>query len=212
MRTSSNTRRSSDLTRVRWTNRSRFQMWGFYVCSDWANRSWVQRWSTHWNVLALKYLIFLPNIKIIFKAIVIVWFFCIHSNRCCFIKNMIWHNPVVSICRPSNPIIGSTENTFFIQCVDGRDPHIHKVWSLVLYGPICEVNPTEQEFVIAGTVGYFVTSYLAENGRIVHIIGKLSINDIVQILGVPVQAWGRGFKKPADIFWVHRLGKWSHFQ
>ena len=58
---------------------------------------------------------------------------------------------------------------------------------------IREVNPTSRVEVIAGTVGEFVTNYLAENGRIIQIIGQLSINDSVQFLDVPAQAWGDGF-------------------
>ena len=47
--------------------------------------------------------------------------------------------------------------------------------------------------VPAGTGGWFMTDYLAENGRRIQIIGKISIDYSVQFLGVPTQAWGHGF-------------------
>ena len=46
--------------------------------------------------------------------------------------------------------------------------------------------------VTAGTVGEFVTDYLAENGCIIQIIGQLSVNDSVQFLSVPDQGRGSG--------------------
>ena len=100
---------------------------------------------------------------------------------------------MVSIRWPSNPGIRSTEDTAFILCVDGWDPHIHKVWGLVLYGIIRKVHPTAQVEFPAGTVGEFVTNYLAENRYIIQIIGQLFINDSIQFLGVPAQAWLHGF-------------------
>ena len=37
-----------------------------------------------------------------------------------------------------------------------------------------------------------MTYYLTENGHRIQIIGKISINDSVQFLGVTAQAWGNG--------------------
>ena len=98
-----------------------------------------------------------------------------------------------SIRRPSNTDIRVTKDTAFIQCVDGKDPHIHEVWILGLDEIICEVHPTVQVEVPAVTVREFVTNYLAENGRRIQIIGQLSINNSVQFWGVPAQAWVCGF-------------------
>ena len=36
------------------------------------NRSWIQRWSTRWNVLAVKFLVFFPNLKLSFIVIAMV--------------------------------------------------------------------------------------------------------------------------------------------
>ena len=60
-------------------------------------------------------------------------------------------------------------------------------------GIIHKVHPTARFNVISGTVGELVIDYLAKNGRKIQIIGKLSINDSVQLLVVPAQALGHGF-------------------
>ena len=93
-----------------------------------------------------------------------------------------------SICWPSNTGSGSTKDNAFIQCVDGWDPQIHEVWVLGLDGIICEFHPTAQVEFFAGTVRYFVTDYLAENGCRIQIIGQLFIHCSVHCLGVPTQA------------------------
>ena len=52
-----------------------------------------------------------------------------------------------------------------------------------------------------------MTDYLAENGRRTQIIGKIYINNSVQFLGVPAQAWGHGLpfirnlQAPAEATW-----------
>ena len=99
---------------------------------------------------------------------------------------------MLPICRPSNPGSRSTKDLAFVQCVDGREPLIHEVWSQGLYNITCKVHPTALVQVIAGTVGEFATNYLTENGRRFQIIRQLSINGSVQLLGVPAQAWTRG--------------------
>ena len=106
---------------------------------------------------------------------------------------MIQRAPMGSILRPSNPGNGSTEDTTFIQFVDGRDPQIHELWCLGLENISRKVHPTAQVEVVDITFGEFVTNYLAENGLRIHIIGQLSVNDSVYFLGVRNQAWGRGF-------------------
>ena len=99
---------------------------------------------------------------------------------------------MVYIHRPPNPGSGITEATAFIQCIDGQETHIHELWCLGLDNTSRKVHPTAQVQVITGTVGNFVTDYLAENGRIIQIIGKLSANNSVQYLGVPDQCGGIG--------------------
>ena len=50
-------------------DRNRVNWWHFSVRSVCTNRIQVQRWSTHWNILAPKFLIFPPILKISFIAI-----------------------------------------------------------------------------------------------------------------------------------------------
>ena len=72
----------------------------FFIFSVCVNRSQLQRWSTHWSVLALEFLVFFPNLKISFMAIVMVWLRCTHSYQCWFTKNMSRSAPMGSIHRP----------------------------------------------------------------------------------------------------------------
>ena len=72
-----------------------------------------------------------------------------------------------------------------IWCVDGREPQLHEIWCLVSVNVTREIHPTAQVEVTTGTMGQFNTNHLAENGRIIPNIGKLSINGSVQILGIP---------------------------
>ena len=102
------------------TNRSQVQMWYFCVCRVRTNRSRTQRWSTHRNVLALKFLIFFPNVKLSFIVIVIARLYLTHSYCCRFTKKTTRRDPMGSIHRPLDSGSGSTEATAFIQCVDGR--------------------------------------------------------------------------------------------
>ena len=126
------------------TNRSRVQMWRFCVCCVCANRSQFQRWSTHQNVLALKFLVFHPNFTISFIVIVMVWLCRNHSDRCCFTKNMIQHDSMGYIRWPSNSDSGSTKDTTLIQCADGRDHQIHELWCLGLNKTSQKFHPTAQ--------------------------------------------------------------------
>ena len=97
-----------------------------------------------------------------------------------------------SIRWTSNTGSDITKDTSFIQCVDGWGTHIHELWCLDLDSTTHKVHPTEQVEVISGTIREFVTDYLAKNGRRIQNIGQLYVNDSVQFLGVPAQAWGRG--------------------
>ena len=145
--------------------------------------SWVQRCLTHRNVFALKFLILFPNLKLSFIVIVVVRIFLTHSKWWSLTKNMIRRAPMGTICRPLDPGRGSTEANVFIQCINGREPQIHKWWCLG-FDRICrKVHPTECVEVPSGTVREFVNYYLVENGSQTLIILQLSINNSVQFLG-----------------------------
>ena len=66
---------------------------------------------------------------------------------------------------------------------------MHKIWCLGSDGVNCEFRPKAQIYVGAETVGQFVTQYFAENGRRIPIIGQISINGSVKILGIPDDDW-----------------------
>ena len=93
--------------------------------------------------------------------------------------------PIVSIRLPSDSGRGGTKNVEFIRCVDVREPQKHKIWSLGSNGITCEVHPTAQVDVGAGTMGQLLTDYLAENGGIIPIFGQIYINGSVKIWGIP---------------------------
>ena len=90
-----------------------------------------------------------------------------------------------SIRRPYYSVSGGTDDIDFIQCVDGREPQLHEMWCLGLDNVTRKIHLTAQVDIGAGTMGEFTTNCLAENGRIIPIIGKLSINGSVQFLGIP---------------------------
>ena len=90
-----------------------------------------------------------------------------------------------SICQISDSVCGGNKDVEFIQCVDGREPQINEMWCLGSDSVTREIHPTVQVEVGDGTVGQFTTNYLAENGRRIPIIGQLSINRIVKLLGIP---------------------------
>ena len=97
---------------------------------------------------------------------------------------------MVSIRRPSNPGSGGTKDTKFIRRVDVQDPQIHKLWCLGLDNITRKVHPTVLVEVVAGTVGEFMTNYLAENVHIISIIGKLYINSSIQFLAFLILSGG----------------------
>ena len=106
---------------------------------------------------------------------------------------MIRRSPMGTIYRPSYSGSGGTEATAFIQCINGREPQIHELWCLCLDRICRKVHSTAYVEVPAGTIRYFVTDYIAKNGRQIPIIGQLSVNGSVQFLGLTDQAWGSGF-------------------
>ena len=174
-------------------NRIWVQLWHCYVGSVCTKKTGFQRWSTHRNIFAPKVLIFPPDFKISFIAIVLVWSSCTHSDCCCFAKDMIWWIPMESIRRNSDPGNGGTEDNKFIWCVDGQGTQIHKLWCLSLVNVTRKVHLTVHVEVGAGPVGEFTTNYLARNGHRITIIGQLSINRSVQFLGIPDFVRGSGF-------------------
>ena len=56
------------------------------------------------------------------------------------------------ICSPSYSVSGSPDLIIFIQCVYGRDPMSHKLWSHGLDGLSRNVHPTAQVDIPTGTV------------------------------------------------------------
>ena len=86
---------------------------------------------------------------------------------------------------PSDSGSGGTLDTKFILCVDVWEPQIHELWCLGLDNISHILHPKAGVEVGSGTVGELTTNYLAENGLIISIIGKLSINGSVQFLGIP---------------------------
>ena len=76
-----------------------------------------------------------------------------HSYHCHFTKYMIRSSTMGSIHRPSNPGNRSTEDTDFMQCVDGWEPQIHELWCLGLDNVTFKARHTVQVQVTSGTVG-----------------------------------------------------------
>ena len=98
---------------------------------------------------------------------------------------MAGKDPVGSIGLPSDSGSGDSEVPKFIQCVDGREPHIHEVWAFGEDGVTREFYLTVQVDVGAGVVGEFATYYLTESWHRIPIFGRISINGSVEWLGAP---------------------------
>ena len=137
----------SDQNRVNW--------WRCFVGIVRINRSRFQSWSTHWNILAPKLLIFPPNFKISFIDTVLLWTCRAHSNLRSFTKEKIRGRPMGSIHQPSDSGSGSTKGIEFIWCVDSQDPQIHETWCLGSDGVDHKFHPTVQIDDSTGTVGQF---------------------------------------------------------
>ena len=90
-----------------------------------------------------------------------------------------------SIRQTSDSGSGGTKGVEFIWCVDGQDPQIHGIWCLCSDGVTREVHWTAQIEVGAGTVGKCTNNYLSENWHRIPIIGQISINGNVKLLGIP---------------------------
>ena len=102
---------------------------------------------------------------------------------------MIQHRPMVSIWRPSDSGSRGTLDTELIQCVYVQEPQIHKLWCFSLDKVTCKIHTTAQVEAGAGTVGEFTTNHLAENGRIVLIIGQLLSTEVSNFLVSPIFQW-----------------------
>ena len=102
--------------------------------------------------LALKLLIFFPNLKPSFIVVVLVRLFLTHSNRCSFTKNIIRRSWMGIIRRSLDYGRGGTETTALIQCTVGREPQIHKWWCLVLDWIYRKDHPTSRVKVLSVTV------------------------------------------------------------
>ena len=97
---------------------------------------------------------------------------------------MIRSRPIGSIRWTSDSGSGSTEDVEFIRYIDGQDPQINKMWCLGSDGVTSKIHPKAQVEVAAGTVGQFTTNYISGNGRIIPIVGQLSINESVELLDI----------------------------
>ena len=62
---------------------------------------------------------------------------------------------------------------------------MHEVWDFGSNGITHDVHPTAQVDVSAGVVGHLLSDYLTENGRIILILSKISINGSIEYLGIP---------------------------
>ena len=66
---------------------------------------------------------------------------------------------------------------------------MHKIWCLSSDSVTHEFHPTAQIDVVAETVGQFSAQYFSENGRRFTLIGQISINGSVKLLGISADAW-----------------------
>ena len=104
----------------------RVHCWCFCVWSFHINRNWIQMWSTHFNIFAfaLKFRIFVPNLKISSKVFLSIVCQCV-SKVCSFSYIMLRRSPMGDIQSPSNFGSGDPYPTVLIQCVNGREPMYH---------------------------------------------------------------------------------------
>ena len=98
---------------------------------------------------------------------------------------MIRIRPIGSFRWTYDSSSGSTKDVEFIRYIDGQDPQINEMWCLGSDGVTREIHPKAQVEVDAGTVVQFKTNYLYGNGRIIPMVGQLSINGSVQLLDIP---------------------------
>ena len=92
---------------------------------------------------------------------------------------------VAPIYQPPGSGVRGTKGPGFVRFIYGWHIHMHEIWCLSSNGITREVHPTAQVDVGAGVVGQFLYDYLALNGHIIPIIGQISINGSVELLGIP---------------------------
>ena len=93
------------------------------------------------------------------------------------------------ICRPSYSGSRGTEVVEFIQCVDGQDAQMHKIWCIYSDGVTREVQLKAQIDIGVETFGHFLTQYFAQSVRRIPVISQISINGSVKLWGIPAYAW-----------------------
>ena len=81
-----------------------------------------------------------------------LWLRPAHSIRYNFKNKIARREPVGSICWPSDSVSGDEDGPEFIQCVDGRQPQIHEVWTFGEGGVTWEVHLKAQVDVGSGFV------------------------------------------------------------
>ena len=75
---------------------------------------------------------------------------------------MIRCTQIVTIRRPLDSGIRGTETTAFVQCINGQEPQINKLWCLCLDRICREVDPIVRVDIPDGTVSEFVADYFSE--------------------------------------------------
>ena len=139
------------------SDRNRVNWWCCDVGSVSKSMTRVQRWLTHWNILAPKVLTFSPNFKISFIAIFLFWPRPAHSNHCGLSKKTTQSRPMGPIYRRSDSVSGVAEGVEFIRCIDGWEPQIHEIWCPGSNGVTREVHPIAQIDVGTETIGQSLT-------------------------------------------------------
>ena len=102
---------------------------------------------------------------------------------------MIQCTQIVTKRGPLDSGIRGTETTALIQCINGQEPQINKLWCLCFDGIFSEVDPIARVDILDGIVGEFVADYFSENGHRIAIIGQISVNGSVHFLLLSEQAW-----------------------
>ena len=94
------------------------------------NRSQIQMGLTRFNIftLALKFGIFVPNLKFSIIVFLSIVSHCI-SNRCYLPYRILMLYPMGDIWCPYDSGSGDQDPRVFIQFVNGRKPMAHKFWS-----------------------------------------------------------------------------------
>ena len=95
------------------------------------------------------------------------------------------------IRKPYDSSSGDPETGAFIQCVNGIESMINKLWCNGIDRLCREVHPKVRIEILAGTIRELVTEYLSANGLRNRIIGELYINECIQFIRIS-KIWGNG--------------------